>query len=72
MTLPVSVVITGFDSMSILQQGLDAVRSFRPLSEIQVSAVRAKTADAGQNGRYEPYKTSHAFDGTYYNPQWLR
>ena len=72
MNLPVSVVITGFDSMSILQQGLDAARSFRPLSERQVSAVLAKTADAAQNGRYEPYKTSHAFDGTYYNPQWLR
>jgi uncharacterized protein len=72
MNLPVSVVITGFDSMSILQQGLDAARSFRPLSEMQVSALLAKTADAAQNGRYEPYKTSHAFDSTYYNPQWLR
>jgi aryl-alcohol dehydrogenase-like predicted oxidoreductase len=71
MNLPTSVVITGCDSMTILQQGLDAARSFRPMTETQVSALLARTADAAQNGRYESYKTSHAFDGTYYNPQWL-
>ena len=72
MNLPVSVVITGCESLPILQQALDAARSFRPMSETQVSALLTRTADAAQNGRYEPYKTSHSFDGTYYSPQWLR
>ena len=71
MNLPTSVVITGCDSVRILQQALDAARSFRPLSENQVAAVLAKTAKAAQSGEFELYKTSHHFDGTYQNPQWL-
>ena len=71
MNLPTSVVITGCDSMQILQQALDAARSFRPLNQQEVAGLLAKTAQAAQNGRYEPYKTTHDFDGTYQNPQWL-
>jgi aryl-alcohol dehydrogenase-like predicted oxidoreductase len=71
MNLPTSVVITGCDSLPILHQALDAARSFRPMSETQVSALLARTADAAKDGQYEHYKTSHSFDGTHYNPQWL-
>jgi predicted aldo/keto reductase-like oxidoreductase len=71
MNLPTSVVITGCDSLPILQQALDAARSFRPMSEAQVSAVLARTADAAKDGKYESYKTSYSFDGTHYNPKWL-
>jgi predicted aldo/keto reductase-like oxidoreductase len=71
MNLPTSVVITGCDSIPILQQALDAARDFRPLSKTEVSAMLAKTAQAAQSGQYELYKTSHHFDGTYQNPQWL-
>jgi hypothetical protein len=28
-------------------------------------------AKAGQSGDFEMYKSSHHFDGTYQNPQWL-
>jgi len=71
MNLPTSVVITGCDSMQILQQALNAASSFRPMNRQEVAALLAKTAKAAQNGRYEPYKTTHDFDGTYQNPQWL-
>jgi predicted aldo/keto reductase-like oxidoreductase len=71
MNLPTSVVITGCDSLPILQQALDAARSFRPMSKAQVSELLAKTAQAAQSGEFELYKTSHHFDGTYQNPQWL-
>jgi predicted aldo/keto reductase-like oxidoreductase len=71
MNLPTSVVITGCDSLPILQQAIDAARSFRPLSEEAVSKLLTKTAQAAQSGEYELYKTSHHFDGTYQNPQWL-
>jgi len=71
MNLPTSVVITGCDSEAILQQALDAARSFRPMSKQQVDALLAKTSKAAQAGQYELYKTSHNFDGTYQNPQWL-
>jgi aryl-alcohol dehydrogenase-like predicted oxidoreductase len=71
MNLPTSVVITGCDSLKILQQALNAARSFRPMEEPEVPELLAKTAKAAQSGEFEMYKTSHHFDGTYQNPQWL-
>ena len=71
MNLPTSVVITGCDSLQILEQALNAARTFRPLDQAQVASLLAKTAAAAQNGQFELYKTSHQFDGTYHNPQWL-
>jgi predicted aldo/keto reductase-like oxidoreductase len=71
MNLPTSVVITGCDSMQILQQALNAASGFRPMNRQEVAALLGKAAQAAQNGRYEPYKTTHDFDGTYQNPEWL-
>lgn len=71
MNLPTSVVITGCDSLAILRQALDVAHHFRPMSKAQVSELLAKTAKAARSGEYEPYKTSHHFDGTYANPQWM-
>jgi predicted aldo/keto reductase-like oxidoreductase len=71
MNLPTSVVITGCDSMPILQQALHAARSFQPMDSSQVAALLAKTSKAAEAGQFERYKISHHFDGTYANPQWL-
>jgi aryl-alcohol dehydrogenase-like predicted oxidoreductase len=71
MNLPTSVVITGCDSLPILQQALRAVRSFQPMNSSQVAALLARTAKAAEAGKFELYKTSHQFDGTYASPQWL-
>ena len=71
MNLPTSVVITGCDSMDILQQALDAARSFKPMTQEQISALLAKTSVAAVKGEFELYKTTHHFDGTIRNPQWL-
>jgi len=71
MNLPTSVVITGCDSMPILQQALHAARSFQPMDSSQVAALLAKTTKAAEAGQFELYKTSHQFDGTYANQQWL-
>ncbi len=71
MNLPTSVVITGCDSLKILQQALDAARSFKPMSQEEVASLLAKSAPAASKGAYEHYKTSHDFDGTYHNPRWL-
>ena len=73
-SLPIAVpgvVITGCDSLPVLEQALHAARSFRPLSEAAVKALLERTARAARDGKYELYKTTHHFDGTYQNPQWL-
>ena len=71
MSLPVSVVITGCNSLPILQQALEAARSFSPMSEEQRSALLARTAKAAERGDYEPWKTGTAYDATSRNPHWL-
>jgi len=71
MSLPTSVVITGCDSLPILQQALRAAHNFQPMGASQVAALLEKTAKAAEGGQFELYKTSHQFDGTVANPQWL-
>ena len=71
LSLPTSVVITGCDSMAILQQALDLGRNFQPLSEVERVSLLSTTAQTAKNGQYELYKTSHQFDGTYQHPEWL-
>ena len=71
LSLPTSVVITGIDSMEILDQAFEAVESFHPLSDDERDALLAKTREAAATGRFEPFKTSSIFDGTAENPQWL-
>ena len=71
MNLPTSVVITGCDSMQILESSLQAARSFKPMSESEVAALLGKTSEVAKNGQFEGYKTTNSFDGTVHNPQWL-
>jgi hypothetical protein len=59
------------NARAILHQTIEAARSSRPMSKEQVTAILAKTAGAGKDGQFELYKTTHHFDGTYQNPQWL-
>ena len=71
LNLPTSVVITGCDSMKILEQALDAVRTFRPMSAAEVQALLAKTKEAAARGEFELFKTSSIFDSTATHPEWL-
>ena len=71
LNLPTSVVITGIESMERLEQAFTAARTFRPMSEAQVQALLAKTAQAASRGAFELFKTTSIFDGTAQNPQWL-
>jgi predicted aldo/keto reductase-like oxidoreductase len=71
MSLPVSVVITGCDSLNILQQALDAARSYRPPTAVETRALLARTAPAATKGEYELYKVSDHFDTTAKHPEYL-
>jgi predicted aldo/keto reductase-like oxidoreductase len=71
MSLPTSVVITGCDSVTLVEQAVSAAKTFKPLSGTQVTALLAKTKEAAKNGEFEGYKTTTNFDGTTHNPQWL-
>ena len=71
LNLPTSVVITGIDSMAILDQAFEAVRTFHPMDPAEVQKLLAKTSAVAADGMYEPFKTTSVFDGTAQNPAWL-
>ena len=71
MNLPTSVVINGCESMERLNQALTAARTFRPMSEKEVAALLAKTADAARDGKFEPFKSTRGYNATDRHPEWL-
>jgi predicted aldo/keto reductase-like oxidoreductase len=71
MSVPVTVTITGCESMANLEQALGVARNFKPMDAQQKMAVLQKTAPVAMAGKFEAYKSSHIYDGTVNNPQWL-
>jgi aryl-alcohol dehydrogenase-like predicted oxidoreductase len=71
MSQPISVAITGCDTVGVLEQALAVALAFAPLSAAQQAALLARTAEAAAVGKYEPFKTTNRFDGTAQHPRWL-
>jgi len=71
LNLPISTVITGIDSLKILDQALEAAHAFTPMSKEAVASLLARTAAAAATGRFELFKTGSRYDGTAHNPHWL-
>jgi predicted aldo/keto reductase-like oxidoreductase len=71
LTQPVSVVITGIDNQKVLDQAFEAARTFKPMTEAQITALLDRTAVAASEGKFELFKTSPHYDGTAANPKWL-
>jgi len=71
MSQPVSVQITGCDTMGVLEQALAVALGFKPMPAAEQEKLLARTASPAADGRYERFKTSSMFDGTAKNPKWL-
>ena len=71
LNLETSVVITGVDSMEILEQAFEAVRTFHPMTPDEVGLILAKTKTAAERGKFELFKTTSVYDGTAQNPKSL-
>ncbi len=71
LTQPVSVIITGIDKPAILDQAIEAAKTFKPMTQEQISSLLARTKDVAMTGKSELFKTSSHFDSTAHNPKWL-
>jgi aryl-alcohol dehydrogenase-like predicted oxidoreductase len=71
LNLPTSVVITGVDSVEILDQAFKAAATYQSLTKDDITKLLARTADAAKRGDFELFKTTSAFDATATNPSWL-
>jgi predicted aldo/keto reductase-like oxidoreductase len=71
LTLPTSVVITGIDSLDVLDQDLEIMNDFKPLDDGQMRELLARTMKTARTGNYEKFKTATMYDGTALHPEWL-
>jgi aryl-alcohol dehydrogenase-like predicted oxidoreductase len=71
MSQPVTVQITGCDTMGVLEQALAVALGFVPMPTAEQDKLLARTAGPAADGRYERFKTSEQFDGTAQHPKWL-
>ncbi|MDW5266864.1 MULTISPECIES: aldo/keto reductase [Acidobacteriaceae] len=71
LTQPVSVVITGIDSPAVLDQAIQATKTFKPLTQTEIASLLDRTREAASEGKFELFKTTSQFDGTAANPKWL-
>ncbi len=71
LNVPVSILITGINSQMLLDQAFNTAKSFKPLTEDELSSLLEKTEQVAMNGKYELFKTTAHFDSTARHPDWL-
>lgn len=64
LSLPLSTLVVGCDSMEVLEQNLAIGRDFDGISGEERERTLAKTAKPAVDGRFEPFKTTVIFEGT--------
>jgi uncharacterized protein len=62
MSLPVSVTITGIDSLAVLRQNLSIARGFQPMPSAEMEALRRRCAPLAADGHLELYKSTKRYD----------
>ena len=70
-TCTVSDLSGKIDSLQVLDQAIEAARTFKPMTKEEIAALLGRTRKAAEKGQYELYKISQYFDGTAKHPQWL-
>jgi aryl-alcohol dehydrogenase-like predicted oxidoreductase len=63
MSLPVSVTISGIESLDVLHQNLEVARDFRPLSAAEMQTIRVACQLDASDGHLELFKTTKKYDG---------
>ena len=63
LSLPITTLVSGIDTMRVLRQNLAIAQSFRPITARQRQTLLRRVASTARDGRFELYKISAAFDG---------
>ena len=63
MSLPVTVTISGMESMDVLKQNLKIVQNFKPMSEPEMAQLRDRCHPEAADGHMELFKTTVKYDG---------
>jgi len=65
----VAAVVTGIDSMAILQQNLKIAREYKPLDKAELDSLFRRVKPQAGDGRHERFKSTIDFDGPYHRKQ---
>jgi aryl-alcohol dehydrogenase-like predicted oxidoreductase len=63
MSLPIASVISGIDSMSVLEQNLKVARGFTPMGSDDMRRLRERCAPFAGDGRFEHFKSTAKYEG---------
>jgi uncharacterized protein len=65
----IASLVTGIDSMRVLEQNLGIARGFQKMSEEEQRALRDRVKGVAGDGRHERFKSTQFFDGPYHQKQ---
>ena len=69
LSLPISTLVSGIDTMEVLEQNLKIVRNFKPMDEQRMASIEKQGRDQALDGRFEAFKTTRDFDGPVHKEQ---
>jgi predicted aldo/keto reductase-like oxidoreductase len=65
----IASLVTGIDSMKVLEQNLGIARGFKRMSEEEQKALRDRVKEVAGDGRHERFKSTQLFDGPHHQKQ---
>jgi predicted aldo/keto reductase-like oxidoreductase len=69
LSLPISTLICGIESLENLQQDLDIARSFVPMTDGEMSELQSRVRAEATDGRHEWFKSTQFYDSQYHRDQ---
>ncbi len=63
LSLPVAALVSGIDTPEVLRKNLALTRDFQPLTDAEMTDLRARHAARAGDGALEQYKTTRNYDG---------
>ncbi|MGA1194972.1 MAG: aldo/keto reductase [Candidatus Latescibacterota bacterium] len=69
LSLPISTLVCGVESLENLQQDVDVARNFVPMSEVEQQELVDRVYEEATDGRYEWFKSTQFFDSQYHRDQ---
>jgi uncharacterized protein len=69
LTLPISTLVVGIESMADLKQDIAIARNFKSMPEAEKTTLLSRIREEASDGRYELFKSTKAFDGPHHRQQ---
>jgi predicted aldo/keto reductase-like oxidoreductase len=69
LTLPVSTLVVGIESMADLKQDIAIARNFKSMPEAEKNTLLSRIREEASDGRHELFKSTKAFDGPHHRKQ---